>query len=128
MARNYQYPQLSPVSTGVAGRCPLCGQGKLFDGYLTTAKACKACGLDYAAFDSGDGPAVIIILLVGFIVMGAALMVEVAYEPPYWVHALLWLPPIIILPLASLRPMKGVFLAGQYRSNASEGRLSGGDE
>lgn len=124
MTGAYDYPALTPASTGIPGRCPRCGQGRLFDGYLTTAKGCQVCKLDYATFDSGDGPAVLIILFVGFIVMGAALLVEVAYEPSYWVHAVLWLPLIIGLPLAMLRPMKGVFLAGQYHNSAAEGRLA----
>lgn len=127
MSRSSQYPPLSPVRTGMAGRCPRCGQGRLFNGYLSPASECEACGLDYSALDAADGPAIIIMLLVGFAVMAAALAVEVAYEPPYWVHAVLWLPLIVALPLALLRPLKGMFLAGQYRSNAAEGRLSGGE-
>ena len=126
MTQSYQYPQLSPLSTGLAGRCPRCGQGRLFSGYLTPAKTCQSCQYDLAKLDSGDGPAVIIILLVGFIVLAAVLVVEVAYEPAYWVHAVLWLPLIIGLPLILLRPMKGLFLTSQYRAKAHEGRLDDG--
>ena len=79
------------------GQCPRCGKGKLFDGYLNVAKACTACGLDYAMFDAGDGPAVFVILIVGAIVAGGALYVEFTFQPPYWVHAVLWLPLIVIL-------------------------------
>jgi uncharacterized protein (DUF983 family) len=128
MSNSYRYPPLSPVRTGLAGRCPRCGQGNMFDGFLTIAKSCRACGLDFSPFDSADGPAVIIMLVVGFAVMGAALAVEVAWEPPYWVHAVLWGPLIVALPLALLRPLKGIFLAGQYRANASEGRLADGSD
>jgi len=126
MTRTHQFPPLSPLRTGVFGRCPRCGQGRLFDGYLTVAKGCTVCELDYGEFDSGDGPAVLIILVVGFIVMGLALVVDVAYSPPYWVHAALWLPLILILSLGSLRPLKGLFLASQFRTNAREGRLADG--
>jgi len=126
MTGNPQYPPLSPIRTGVTGRCPRCGQGHLFDGYLTVARGCKACDLDYGDFDSGDGPAVFIILFVGFIVMGSALVVDVAYSPPYWVHAVIWLPLILILSLGTLRPLKGVFLASQFCTNAREGRLVNG--
>lgn len=122
MTQQAYYPPLSPVSTGVRGRCPRCGRGKLFSGYLDTAKACNVCGLDYAFFDSGDGPAVFIILIAGFVVVGLALMVEVAYQPPYWVHAALWLPLVLILTLGLLRPMKGVLLNQQYQTKAAEGR------
>lgn len=127
MSETRTYPPLSPLRTGIAGRCPRCGRGPLFEGYLTPAAACTVCGLDYAAFDSADGPAIIIMLVVGFAVMAAALGVEVAYQPPYWVHALLWLPLIVILPLALLRPLKGVFLSGQYSANAAEGHLADKD-
>ncbi len=127
MTSKPQYPPLSPLHTGVLGRCPRCGQGRFFDGYLTVARGCSVCELDYSEFDSGDGPAVFIILVVGFIVMGSALVVDVAYSPPYWVHAVLWLPLILILSLGTLRPLKGVFLASQFRTNAREGRLANGD-
>lgn len=73
--------------------------------------------------DSGDGPAVFVILLAGFVVVGAALIVEVMYQPSYWVHALLWLPLGILLPLALLRPFKGILLCLQYHNKAEEGRL-----
>ncbi len=73
---------------GITGHCPNCGRGKLFDGYLTLAPRCNVCGLDYDFADSGDGPAVFVILVTGFIVVGAALIVEVLYAPPYWLHAL----------------------------------------
>lgn len=114
---------ISPLSAGLRGRCPRCGRGKLFDGYLTTASGCDACGLDYSFADAGDGPAVFIILIVGFIVVGGALGVEVAYQPPYWVHAALWLPLAIVLPLLLLRPAKGLMLCQQYAQQAREGRI-----
>ena len=105
------------------GCCPRCGKGSLFDGYLGVASACDACGLDYAPFDAGDGPAVFVILIVGAIVAGSALFVEVKYEPPYWVHAVLWLPLILILSFAMLRFMKSLLLVLQYKHKAGEGRL-----
>ena len=77
-------------------RCPRCGKGKLFDGFLTLAPRCEACGLDYSFVDAGDGPAVFVMFIAGFIVVGSALVVEVMYEPPYWVHAVLWLPLILL--------------------------------
>jgi uncharacterized protein (DUF983 family) len=82
----------STIVSGILGRCPACGHGKMFSGYLTLAPRCKMCGLDYSFADSGDGPAVFVILVTGFIVVGAALYVEMVYSPPYWLHAALWGP------------------------------------
>jgi uncharacterized protein (DUF983 family) len=105
------------------GRCPRCGKGRLFHGYLAVPERCEVCGLDYAFANSGDGPAVFIILIAGFIVTGAALIVEVSYQPPLWVHAALWLPIGIGLPLLLLRPFKATLVALQYKFRAEEGRL-----
>ncbi len=113
----------SPYSTGIAGRCPRCGQGRLFDGFLTIRPRCTACGLDFGFADSADGPAVFIMLIAGFAVLGAALAVEIAYEPPIWVHMVLWLPLATITCLALLRPLKGLAVALQYANKAEEGRL-----
>jgi uncharacterized protein (DUF983 family) len=77
----------STLWAGIAGRCPSCHRGKLYDGYLTIAPKCDVCGLDYGFADSGDGPAVFVMFLAGFIVVGAALVTEVVYKPPFWVHA-----------------------------------------
>lgn len=122
------FPRLSPISTGVAGRCPRCGQGRLFKGFLTVAPACSSCGLDYSFIDSGDGPAVFVIMIVGFVVVGLALWVELAFSPPIWVHLALWLPLTVILALGLLRPFKGILVAMQYRHRAAEGVLIDEDE
>jgi uncharacterized protein (DUF983 family) len=116
-----------PVLRGLTGHCPRCGKGKLFNGFLTLAPRCEVCGLDYSFVDSADGPAFFVMFFAGFIVAGSALAVEVLYEPPYWVHALLWTPLILLTTLAPLRPMKGLLIALQYHHKAAEGRLVGGD-
>ena len=121
------YPPLSPFQTGIACRCPRCGKGKLFAGFLTLRPRCEACGLDYAFIDSGDGPAVFVVFLAGAIVVACALLTEVRYEPPFWVHALLWLPLILVTTLAPLRPMKGLMIALQYHHKAQEGRPDRGE-
>jgi len=113
------------VLAGLSCRCPRCGSGKLFQGFLTLRPRCEVCGLDYGFADSGDGPAVFIMLLAGFIVVGAALTTEVLYQPPFWVHAALWLPLILIVTLGPLRPMKGLLIALQYHHKAAEGRFRG---
>ena len=118
--------QLSPFATGLACRCPRCGKGALFSGFLSLRPRCEACELDYGFADAGDGPAVFVILLAGFIVVFCALLVEVIFAPPYWVHAVLWLPLILITTLGPLRPMKGLMIALQYRHKAAEGRFDRG--
>jgi uncharacterized protein (DUF983 family) len=112
-----------PISRGLRGRCPRCGEGRLFQGFLTLRPACEKCGLDFGFADAGDGPAVFVILIGGGVVVFAALMTEVVYEPPYWVHAALWLPLILLVTLAPLRLLKGVLIALQYHHKAAEGRL-----
>jgi uncharacterized protein (DUF983 family) len=117
------YPPQEPISTGLRGRCPRCGQGRLFAGFLKVAPACRVCGLDFGFADSADGPAVFVILIVGFIVAGAALVVEVAYSPPIWVHVVLWGPLVLVLCIGMLRPLKGVLVAIQYAHRAEQGRI-----
>lgn len=115
----------STAHAALRGCCPRCGQGKLFDGYLTVAARCSHCGLDYAMFDAGDGPAVFVVLIVGAIVCAGALYVEFTFSPPYWVHAVLWIPAILILTFGLLRLMKALLLVLQYKHRAGEGRLEG---
>lgn len=112
-----------PIGRGLRGRCPRCGEGRLFHGFLSLRPTCERCGLDYGFADAGDGPAVFVILIGGFIVVFAALMTEVFYQPPYWVHAALWLPLILIVTLVPLRLVKGLLIALQYHHKAAEGRL-----
>jgi uncharacterized protein (DUF983 family) len=112
-----------PISRGLRGRCPRCGKGRLFKGFLGLRPACESCGLDYGFADSGDGPAVFVILIGGGIVVFAALMTEVMYQPPYWVHAVLWLPLILLVTLVPLRLIKGLLIALQFHHKAAEGRL-----
>ncbi len=111
------------ILAGLSCHCPRCGRGKLFQGFLTLRPRCEACGLDYSFADSGDGPAIFIMLVGGGIVVAAALVTEALYQPPYWVHAALWLPLILIVTLGPLRPAKGLMIALQYFHKAQEGRL-----
>jgi len=120
------YPPVDPFSTGLRGHCPRCGQGKLFDGYLKLKPRCAACGLDYAFAEAGDGPVVFVLLIVGFLVVGAALWMEVNFSPPMWLHFILWIPLAIGLGLALTRMLKGVLVALQYRNNARPGEIDRG--
>ena len=118
-----RYPKISALSTGLGGRCPRCGDGRMFQGFLTIAQKCEVCGLDFSFADSGDGPAVFVTLIGGFLVLGAALALDLAYEPPLWVYLVFFLPLAVILCLGLLRPLKGLLVAEQYRTKAAPGRL-----
>ncbi len=111
-----------PAAT-LKGLCPRCGAASLFAGIARFAPTCSACGLDFAAIDVGDGPAAFLILIVGTIVAVAAIMVDLAYSPSWWVH-LVWLPVLIALTLAGLRLGKAALMFQIYHHNAGEGRLS----
>jgi uncharacterized protein (DUF983 family) len=113
----------SAVWRGVAGRCPRCGNGKLFSKLLTVAPGCTACGLSYGFADSGDGPAVFVMLFAGFLIVGLALFLEVVYEPPYWVYFVVFPPLTVLVCLGLLRPLKGILLTLQYRNKAEQGRI-----
>lgn len=115
----------SPFATGLACRCPRCGEGPLFIGFLKPVKHCESCGLDLSFAEGTEGPAVFIILIVGFVIVGAAAAVEALFHPAPFVHLLLWLPGTVILSLLLLRPFKATMIALQYQHRAGEGRLDG---
>jgi uncharacterized protein (DUF983 family) len=114
---------LQSAFRGLACKCPRCGKGKLYAGFLTLAPACAVCGLDYAFIDVGDGAAIFIIMIAGAIVVTAALIVEVKYQPPFWLHAALWLPLILATTLLPLRSMKALLIALQFHHKAAPGQL-----
>ena len=113
-------PRISPFKAGLACRCPHCGRGALFEGFLTVVERCSVCGRDLRQADSGDGPAVFIIFILGAVVVPLALLLEARLEPPYWVHLVLWPPVILGGSVALLRPFKGVLIALQYHHKASD--------
>ena len=115
-------PAVRPYVAGVLGRCPRCGEGRLFRGLLTVAPACAACGLDLSAVDPGDGPAVFGMLIGGTIACFGLLFTEVGLHPPVWVEAVVWLPLAALLSVGLLRPFKGVLIAAQYANHAAEHR------
>ena len=108
---------------GIACRCPRCGKGKLYAGFLDLRPNCDCCGLDYAFIDAGDGPAVFVIMIAGAIVVACALIVEVKFQPPFWVHAVLWVPLTLVVTLWPLRAMKSLLIALQFHHKAAPGRL-----
>jgi len=118
MDRNLIAPNYAPVSllrVALACRCPRCGEGPLFSGLLTVRQSCPVCGLDLSAQDAGDGPAVFVILLLGFVVVGLASMVEMRSQPPLGVHVVRWTPLILVGAIAMLRPLKAGLIALQFR-------------
>jgi uncharacterized protein (DUF983 family) len=100
---------------GLAGRCPRCGRGRLFDGFLKVAPACPVCRLGLAGHDAGDGPAVAATFILGTVVVGLAALLELTVAPPLWVHAVLWGPLVVGGSIGILRPLKGATIAIQYR-------------
>jgi uncharacterized protein (DUF983 family) len=114
---------LEVIRAGLKGRCPRCGEGRVFKGFLAIGPHCTVCGLDFVFADSADGPAVFVILIVGFVIAGGALLTEVAYGPPIWLHFVLWPPLVLIFCLGALRPLKGVLIAVQYHHRAEQGRI-----
>ena len=112
--------RVSPISAGLSCKCPRCGRGALFDGFLSLAESCSVCGLDLRKADSADGPAVFVIFILGFLMVPLALLFEATVEPPLWLHVVIWPPLILGGSLALLRPMKGVMIALQYHHKASD--------
>lgn len=108
------------LRSGVRGRCPRCGVGRLFTSYLKITERCDVCGLGFAGHDVGDGPVVPAILVIGGIVVGLAWMMEVTFQPPLWVHAVLWGPLTLGLSLGMLPLLKGLSVALQFRLRSTE--------
>ena len=117
-------PSVSPLKAGLAGRCPRCGKGPLFGSGLALRERCAACGLNYRFIDTGDGPAVFAIFILGLVVLGGALWVEFRFEPPLLLQVAIWglLTPLLAFGL--LRVLKAALIALQYRNKAEEARLS----
>ena len=117
MAEARHFPPVSLAHAALGCRCPRCGEGPLFTGLLKVRPACPLCALDLSAQDAGDGPAVFVIFFLGLIVVGLAAFVELRFEPPLWVHLLLWTPLILGGAILMLRPLKAGLIALQYRHN-----------
>ena len=117
-------PAASPGSAGFRGRCPRCGRGKLFRGFIDIADRCTVCGQSYAFADAGDGPAFFVSFAALIVVVGLALVIDAAYEPPVWLLMFILLPLVLILCLGTLRPIKGLIIGLQYRNKAEQGRIA----
>lgn len=113
----------TPTAVALRGLCPRCSAKTLYRGLAAFSPKCRACGLDFAGFNVGDGPAAFLILIIGALVTGLAVALELSAEPPFWVHVILWLPLTALLVIGSLRLAKGLLLALEYRHRAREGRI-----
>ncbi len=102
------------------GLCPRCGARTLFDGSIKFAAHCRACGLEFSKFNVGDGPAAFLTLIVGAVVVALALTLQLAIEPPWWVHVLLWVPLTTFGVIGGLRLAKAALLWSEYRHKAGE--------
>ncbi|MDB5691907.1 MAG: hypothetical protein JWO81_970 [Alphaproteobacteria bacterium] len=120
-------PGPHPLLVAVRGLCPRCGSKTLFGSLTGFAPKCRACGLDLSAFNVGDGPAAFLILVIGALIVGLAITVDLRFSPPWWVHVLLWVPLTTAAVIFSLRLAKGLLLALEYRHRAREGRIADGE-
>jgi len=112
-----------PIKAGLTGHCPRCDARTLFAGWVRFADRCAKCGLDFKSFNVGDGAAAFLILILGAITAAAAIVVELTFSPPFWLHILLWPPVVLVLTILSLRASKGILLALEYAHAAREGRI-----
>ncbi|HVI27943.1 DUF983 domain-containing protein [Hansschlegelia sp.] len=122
------HPNLAPYAVGIRGRCPRCGEGHMFQGFLKLRPNCEACGLDYSYADPADGPAFFAITFACLPSAFFAVWLEAAYTAPYWVHLFTTLPLLLLTCIPPLRPLKGWLVASQYHHKAGEGRLVRKDE
>jgi uncharacterized protein (DUF983 family) len=113
----------SPLNGAIGGLCPKCGGRTLFDGWVSFATKCRACGLNFSSFNVGDGPAAFLIFIVGTITVVGALVVDGAFSPPWWVH-LVWIPVAAGLTIGGLRVSKAWLLTQEYKHRAREGRVA----
>ncbi len=118
-----EYPRLSTLKTGLASRCPRCGKGPLFRGFLTIRDQCPNCGLDYGFADPADGPAFFVMSGMGILIMAVFAVIEVLYRPPIAFHFLVTLPMFVVACLGTLRPTKGWLVSEQYVHKAEEARF-----
>ena len=117
------FAPVPPASAALSGRCPHCGQGHLFKGFLEVAPRCEVCGLDFAFADSGDGPAVFVSFAALVVVTGAALLLDAMFDLPIWLIMLIIVPLSAVLCLGLLRPAKGLMIGLQYKHKAEQGRF-----
>jgi uncharacterized protein (DUF983 family) len=110
------------AEAALKGLCPRCGAPTLFDGMARFAPKCGSCGLDFSAFNVGDGPAAFLTLILGAVIVGLALTLELTVHPPFWVHMVIWIPLTAAAVVMALRVSKAALLILEYRNKAREAR------
>jgi uncharacterized protein (DUF983 family) len=113
------------AKAALLGLCPQCGTKSLFTNPVHFAERCEDCGLDYSAFNVGDGPAALLTLVIGALIIIMAILLDVAARPPFWVHVIIWVPLTVLMVVLSLRVAKGALLVSEYRNQAGEGQTKG---
>ena len=108
------------AKTGLHGRCPRCGKGHMFRSWLKLAEGCEVCGLDYGYATPDDGPAFFALCFITFPLIFFAMWIELAFEPPFWVHLVTTGPLMIGSCVLGLRPLKGWLVSSQYVNKAQE--------
>jgi len=114
------FPRQSSIKTGLRCACPRCGQGKLFVGLLTIRDQCPVCDFDYRRLNADDGPAFFIIIIYSAIILPLAAWFQFSFEPPVWVHLVVWLPIIMVGAIALMRPFKARLIAQQFRHDVRD--------
>jgi uncharacterized protein (DUF983 family) len=117
-----QPARINPIRAGLLCRCPHCGHGPLFEGFLKVVDRCAVCGFDFSRLNTGDGAAIFIMQIAGGIVVFGALFVMIAWDPPIWLLLLITLPLVAGLSIGLMRPGKGVMIALQMRNKAGQAR------
>ncbi|MEY2756927.1 MAG: hypothetical protein RIR33_705 [Pseudomonadota bacterium] len=115
---------VSALSAGLRCRCPNCGKGQVFDGFLKFRKACPSCGADFTIADAGDGPAFFVMFAALILIAPTAMFLELALHPPGWIYVLIWPPVTVGFCLLVLRPVKALLFALQWKHKAGEARLA----
>jgi uncharacterized protein (DUF983 family) len=123
MNESYSTAAQPPLTVAFTSCCPRCGRGRLFKGFLALAPKCDVCGLNFSFADPADGPAFFVMMLMAVPVTALGIWIELAYEPPVWVHAVTTLPAILLVCILPLRFFKGWLVASQFVHKAEEGRL-----
>ncbi|MEO1701449.1 MAG: DUF983 domain-containing protein [Pseudomonadota bacterium] len=121
---NKRYDMLSPFETGFRGKCPRCGSGDLYEGFLQIRPSCRACGLDYGFADAGDGPAFFVISFACLFGFGFVLWMHFGVGAPLWLNIFMSLVVLAFVCIAPLRPLKGLMIAQQYLKDAHEGGIA----
>lgn len=124
MSEPLSRPAVTPLANAFACRCPRCGKGALFTQVLNLRETCEACGLSYKFIDTGDGPAVFAIFILGFLMLGGAMIAHFSYEMPLWLVYASFAVFTPVVAVGLLRFLKALLITLQYRNKAEEGRLA----